>query len=157
MSEVFTKFLREQAAKHQGEDVETQSVIDEWRAAVVQLFRRIRDWLERSDPDHVIRIDEAEHKVNEPSLGKYRIPRLELRGLGKWIGIIPKARNTVGSVRPSPNSAPERAAGRIDMTDEIRRYILYRLQAASGENEWYIVEFNSDEPKLLDQQTFELA
>jgi hypothetical protein len=38
--------------------------------------------------------------ISEPGLGRYRVPRLNLRAFGKWIGIIPKARKTVGNVTP---------------------------------------------------------
>ena len=39
-------------------------------------------------------------------------------------GIIPKARKTVGVASPPRMSAPQRATGRVDITDELRRFVL---------------------------------
>src|SRR5207245_3718035 len=89
-----------------------------------------------SDPEGLIEIQEAQQDVTEPGLGRYRVPRLDLRAFGKWIGIIPKARKTVGTATPPQKSAPERAAGRVDITDELRRYVLYRFQ--DGNEVWLI-------------------
>src|SRR5450755_2687895 len=117
MSTAFTEFLRKEAAKEAAEIRSAKVIVDEWRAAVESLFRQLRAWLAESDPDGVIEIEEREHKVREPSLGPYRVPRLDLRALGKWIGIIPKARKTVGAATPPRQSAPQRATGRVDITD----------------------------------------
>jgi hypothetical protein len=155
MSNSFTDFLREQAAKHDAEAKANQSTIDEWRASVGRLFRQLRDWLSTSDPDHIIHAEEKDHEVTEPGLGRYAVPRLDLRILGKWIGIIPKVRKTIGTTRPPQKTAPERAAGRVDITDESRRYVLYRF-AEGGGDLWLIDDLRS-EPKPLDQAAFEEA
>ena len=52
-------------------------------------------------------------------------------------------------------SAPERAAGRVDITDELRRYVLYRFQE-DGSDVWLIDDLKSG-PKPLDQDAFESA
>jgi len=93
--------------------------------------------------------------VTEEGLGRYQVPRLDLTVFGKWIGIIPKARKTVGSARPTPRSAPERASGRVDITDEVRRYVLHRFRQDGGDL-WMIDDLRS-EPKPFDQQAFEAA
>jgi hypothetical protein len=156
MSTPFSDFLRQQAAKMQAEAKANQEVIDEWRTAIVQLFDQIPSWLATSDPDGIVRIDETQHEVTEPGLGRYTVPRLDLQIVGKWIGIIPKARKTVGTARPPQKSAPERATGRVDITDELRRYVLYRFPKNEGGESWQIDDLRS-EPKPLDQQTFETA
>jgi len=102
------------------------------------------------------------------------VPRLDLHFFGKWIGIIPKARKTVGMAQPPQKSAPERAKGRVDITDELRRYVLYRFQEGS-EDVWMIEGLMPDyeaiektwpgpvqyiprsEPKVLDQEALERA
>src|SRR4051812_16533997 len=100
MSTAFTKFLQQQAEKHQAEVKAGKATVEEWRAAVEKLFARIRAWLAESDPDGIIQIKQGKHEVAEAGLGRYEVPRLDLRAFGKWIGIIPKARNTVASARP---------------------------------------------------------
>jgi hypothetical protein len=166
MSTKLKQFLHEQATKNQ----DGKDTIDEWRSAIGRLFSQIREWLKESDPDGVIEIEETEEYVNEPGLGRYRVPRLNLRVLGKWVGIIPKARRTVGSAKPPQKSAPERADGRIDITDELRRYVLYRFRQ-DGQDVWMIDETGYEEKtwpgqvqyiplpatRSLDQDAFEKA
>jgi hypothetical protein len=156
MSTGFTEFLRDQAAKQEATIQAGKVVVEEWRTAVEQLFARIRGWLADSDPDGIIRIEQKEHETTEKDLGRYRVPRLDLRVLDKWIGIIPKARKTVASARPPQKSAPQRATGRVDITDELRRYVLYRFPQDDAEDLWLIDDLRS-EPKPLDQQAFETA
>ena len=155
MTTAFRDFLQQQAEKHLAEVRAGKATVDEWRAAVERLFAQMRAWLQESDPGGVVEIEEAQQDVTEPGLGRYRVPRLNLRAFGKWIGIIPKARKTVGSASPSPKSAPQRAAGRVDMTDELRRYVLYRFQE-DGREAWMIDDLESG-PKPLDQAAFERA
>src|SRR5271167_4079407 len=108
MSTTFTELLRELAAKNDAERKAGKAIVDEWRSAIENLFGQIRALLAEADPDGIIQIDEKEHEVTEKGLGKYRIPYLDLRGVGKTIFIIPKARKTVGSVHPPQKSASER-------------------------------------------------
>lgn len=137
MSTTFQEFLQKQAEKHQAEEMASREVVDEWRLALTRLFEQIRGWLRDSDPRGLIEIVEKQEEIREPGLGHYEAPRLDLRAFGKWIGIIPKARKTVGTAKPPQKSAPERAAGRVDITDELRRYILYRFKEG-GQDQWVI-------------------
>jgi hypothetical protein len=155
MSTTFSDFLREQADKHRAEAIAGKDMVDEWRSSVERLFATLRDWLKESDPHGVIEVEESQHEVTEPGLGRYRIPRLNLRAFGKWIGIIPKARKTVGSAKPPQNSAPKRATGRVDITDELRRYVLYRFHE-NGRDVWMIDDLEN-EPQPLDRLGFERA
>jgi hypothetical protein len=155
MSSSFTDFLRDKAAKEAAVTQANKAVIDEWRDAVERLFAQIRAWLKESDPDKIVAIEESQADVREPDLGRYQVPRLNLRAFGKWIALIPKARKTVGMATPPQKSAPERAAGRVDITDERRRYVLYRFQE-DGRDVWLIDDLHS-EPKPLNQEIFERA
>lgn len=156
MSRPFTEFLREQAAKQDAEVEANRGVIEEWQEAVRRLLTQLRAWLADSDPDHFIQIKEEAQEVTEPGLGRYTVPRLDLRVLGKWVGIIPKARKTVAAAKPPQRSAPVRASGRVDITDELRRYVLYRVPGDGAGDQWFIDDLRS-EPKPLDQQAFEAA
>jgi hypothetical protein len=155
MTTAFKEFLRQQAEKHQAEVTSGKATVDEWRSAIEQLFAQLRAWLRESDPEGIIAIEESHQEITEPGLGRYRVPRLNLRAFGKWIGIIPKARKTVGTATPPQKSAPQRAAGRVDITDELRRYVLYRFQE-DGRDIWMIDDLESGQ-KLLDQEAFERA
>ncbi len=168
MGATLKQFLQEQAQKNQ----EGKALVDEWRTAIEKLFGQIREWLKESDPDGVMEIEQSQEYVNEPGLGRYRVPRLNLRVLGKWVGIIPKARRTVGSAKPPQKSVPERADGRIDITDELRRYILYRI--GQGDHAVWMIDglehgyeeksrpgevqhIPRSEQRLFDQDAFEKA
>jgi len=145
MPTTFTEFLHHQAEKHRAEAQAGKAVVDEWRAGVSRLYDQIRQWLKESDPEGIIEIKESETNVSEPGLGQYVIPRLDLRAFGKWVGIIPKARRTVGTATPPRKNAPERAIGRVDITDELRRYVLYRFKEGDGDV-WLIDESLVEQP-----------
>jgi len=173
MSTTFKEFLQQQAKKHQAEVGAGKAIIDEWRTAIQHLFSQIREWLKESDPEGVVEIVESQEDVREPGLGRYRVPRLDLNVFGKWIGIIPKARRTVGTAKPPQKSAPERAEGRVDITDEMRRYVLYRFR--EGDKDVWLIDglehgyevaeapprvvqyIPRSEPRPLDQEAFERA
>jgi hypothetical protein len=155
MNTVFRDFLRQQAEKHQAEASAGKATVDEWRAAIERLFGQLREWLQQSDPEGFIEIKEGQQDITEHGLGRYRVPRLDLRAFGKWIGIIPKARGTARTAHPPRKSAPERAIGRVDITDELRRYVLYRFQ--EGDREVWLIDDLESQPRLLDQDAFEKA
>jgi hypothetical protein len=169
MNTSFKEFLQEQAKKHQAESDAAKGTIDEWRTAIEHLFSQMRQWLKESDPQGLIELEENQEDVTEPGLGRYHVPRLDLRLFGKWVGIIPKARRTVATANPPQKSAPERAQGRVDITDELRRYVLYRFREGghdlwlinnlAPEKEWpgQVQYVPKSEPRPLDQEAFEKA
>jgi hypothetical protein len=158
MSTTFTAFLREQAAKQAAEVEQGKAIVDEWRAAIERLFDQIRGWLAESDPDGIIQIKQGEVELTEQGLGRYQVPRLDLRAFQKWVGIIPKARKTIATARPPQKAAAERAAGRVDITDEILRHVLYRFPQEDGSDVWLIDDLRSEkDPKPFDQHAFEVA
>lgn len=169
MSTDLKNLLHEMAEKNRA----SKPTIEEWQAAVAHLFADIRKWLKECDPEGVIEIRESQAEIREPGLGYYFVPRLDLRAFGKWIGIIPKARRTMDTAKPPQKLAPERAQGRVDITDEIRRYVLYRFPDAAGDV-WLIDGLERvyddtemgpgevryvprSEPKPFDQAAFEKA
>jgi hypothetical protein len=151
------EFLHEQAAKEKARALTSKAVVDEWRCAVQRLFGQIRGWLADSDPEGVIQIEQSEREVKEEALGIYQVPVLHLRAFGQWVGIIPKAIRTIGTARPPHKLAPVRALGRVDITDEIRRFFLYRFKADDGSDLWMMDDGRGQEPKVLTQQDFETA
>jgi hypothetical protein len=151
----FTQFLKDQEEKQKSLAEENKQLIDEWRSALQSLYYDIRKWLRESDTGGVIKVDEKESDITEEGIGHYKAPRLELRIFGRWIGILPKARKTVGTARPPQQGAPSRALGRVDLTDEVRRYILYRTQE-DGHDVWLIDNLRNEQ-RLLNKEAFEEA
>ena len=174
MSTAFREFLQQQAKKHQAEADAGRPICrcaHFYRTVVPSKFG---NGSKSPTPRATSLSKESQEAVTEPGLGRYRPPRLNLRFFGKWIGIIPKARKTVGKAQPPQKSAPERAQGRVDITDELRRYVLYRFQNGS-EDVWLIdglepgyeavektwpgqVQYTPRaEPKVFDQEAVERA
>jgi hypothetical protein len=157
MSTPFREFLKEKATAYAVQAKETEQVIVEWRAAVDRLFEQLRGWLRTSDPDEIINYDITQADVAEPGLGRYQVSRLNLRAFGKWVSLIPKARKTVKRAHPQQPGAPEQATGRVDITDEIRRYVLYRF-SRDGRDEWHIHDTaKNNDLQLLTPERFESA
>jgi hypothetical protein len=115
-----------------------QDLAEEWCSAIRRKFSEIREWLKQSDPHGVIDIEEGYEQVNEPGLGSYAAPRLGLKVVGRLIGIIPRARLGAGSVRLPGRSAPQRADGRMDITDDARKYVLFRCR--EGDQDTWIID-----------------
>jgi hypothetical protein len=174
MSTAFKDFLRAQAAKEHAEIMQGKAIVDDWRAAIERLFAQIRAWLKESDPDGLIEIKENKQEIREKGLGYYVVPRLDLSAFGKWIGIVPKVRGMAVAGEPTQSTAPGRAFGRVDVTDELQRYVLHRVHE-NGQEVWLIEGldiggrdaaerrpgevryFPRSELMRLDQATFEKA
>jgi hypothetical protein len=137
MTTSFRDFLEQKAALYAAESEKNRHVIEEWQAAVERLFTQLEGWLGADDPEGIIRHERSQIEVTEPGLGRYPISRLNLRAFGKWVGLIPKARKTVKRAAPQQQGAPEQATGRVDITDEIRRYVLYRFGQGTDER-WFM-------------------
>src|SRR6202158_6179184 len=102
MSTQFQDFLHQLAQKHQAEVNSAKGEVEEWRAAIDRLFIQIRDWLKESDPKGLIEIEESQEEVREPGLGRYRVPRLNLRAFGNDPNPLPKRSEEHTSELQSP-------------------------------------------------------
>ncbi len=150
-----SELLESKAESYAAEAKRNKVVIDEWVDALEKLFAQLQDWLGVADPNNVLQLEKKLKNMDEPSLGRYSAPYLNLNAFGKWVGILPKARRTIRTAQPPRASAPERATGRVDITDEIRRYVLYRFTNDDGHS-WFI-EGPSGEMTPLTRERFEEA
>ncbi len=150
------ELLEEKSELYEAEFGKNRKDIDEWVESVRRLFDQLRTWLKSSDPKQILEISEKTIQINEPYFGRYDVPRLDIRAFGIWMGIIPKARMDIRNARPPQFDAPEWAAGRVDMTNEIRRYVLYRSPAPDG-YVWSIQGPLADQPRPLSRALFEEA
>lgn len=131
----FQEFLerRSQQSHHK----ERRELREEWMTAVRRLIDQLRGWLAESDPRGVLEVAPLEVEVAEPGLGAYRVAGLKISLGQAAVQVAPVGRNVVGMVGPQ-GDAGIRAAGRVDVTDGIRKYILYRT-LKEGEN-WYALD-----------------
>lgn len=151
-----SEFLQKNADQYEAEAAKNREVVREWQEALPRLFATIRGWIAESDPKGFIEVSESKTDVREPSLGWYKVPRLDIRAFSKWIGILPKVRMSVGTVRPPDATEPIWATGRVDITNEIRRFVLYRVHDG-GRDSWFIQDPTSNATKPLTKESFEEA
>lgn len=152
----FSELLQQRKESYEAEATKNKEIIDEWTDAIGRLFAQLKSWLTVSDPQGILQVDEVQTEVYEPNIGRYHAPRLNIRAFGKWVAVLPKARKTVGTARPPRAGAPVRATGRVDITDEIRRYVLYRFDL-NGQDSWCIEGFPSTTLQTLTPELFEEA
>jgi hypothetical protein len=155
MTTKFTEFLREQATKRDESREKRDAIVVEWTDALQKLYGTVRDWLSVSDPDGILTLKERLWQVSEEGLGSYKVPRLDIDGLGRSVWLVPKARYTVATAHPPQVSAPQRASGRVDLSNDARRFVLYRFNTDSGD-QWFIDDQKSP-PLPLTQEAFETA
>jgi hypothetical protein len=132
----FREFLEKQS--NQQRQKERRARREEWVAAVGRLITQLRAWLAESDPGNVLDVVPMEVERAEPDLGAYRIPALKIGLDDTAVQVMPVGRNVVGIVGPHGDIGV-RAEGRVDITDGIRRYILYRT-LKEGRDNWYALD-----------------
>jgi hypothetical protein len=157
MTTSLREVLKQKAALYATESERNKLIIEEWQVAVGRLFTQLEAWLAAADPEGIIRHERAAIEVTEPGLGRYPIQRLNLRAFDNWVGVIPKARRTGKRAAPPQPGAPDQATGRVDITDEIRRYVLYRFSQGTDEK-WFIDDTAANsELQPLTAERFESA
>ncbi|MBV9122251.1 MAG: hypothetical protein JO112_02685 [Planctomycetes bacterium] len=132
----FQEFLEKQA--YQSHHKERRERREEWIAAVSRLMEQLRTWLAEADPAGVLEIVPMELEKAEPGLGSYRIPGLKINLGEAGVQVVPVGRNVVGIVGPQ-GEVGVRAEGRVDITDGIRRYLLYRT-FKDGQEQWFALD-----------------
>jgi hypothetical protein len=152
----FTQFLAEQAEKLRTGQQEVLRTRDEWVAAVDGLTGQIRDWLGSSDPDHVLDVAPEEYELREQRLGTYKIDGLVISLGPRLVRVKPIARYVLGPISDTGAFRVLRSHGRVDLTDGLRKFMIYRLER-EPQDRWCIVEEDSHRLEPLDQRAFEAA
>ena len=148
-------FLRQRAAIYEAEARKDGTIIPELLGAIANLFGQIREWLDASDPDGMLRLKEGKIELSERGLGRYRVPRLDILAFGERIGIVPEVRLVAGMGSPPPSIATERPAGLVGIADGVRRYWLYRFRGATGDR-WFVESSElAGNARLLTRSLFE--
>lgn len=155
MSTTFSEFLRAKEAERKAAIESGRETIEEWRTAVDRLLVTVRGWLAESDPNGVLTIDAGKFDVSEERLGTYSMPYMEIRGLGRTIFITPKSRYTVATAQLGGQPKVTRAAGRVNLSDDIKPFPLYRFKGESDDI-WMIDDLTTG-MKLFDREQFEKA
>jgi hypothetical protein len=131
----FQDFLQRKASEHH--HAERREKREEWISAVRRLLDDIRSWLAESDPDRLLDVISYDVERWEPGLGSYTIQALTI-GVGDTaVKVVPVGRDAVGLVS-AQGDAGARAEGRVDITDGVRKYILYRT-FRDGQQQWHVL------------------
>jgi hypothetical protein len=131
----FQEFLHKKAEEqHQGLRRDRR---DEWILAVKRLNEQISEWLREADPEKLLDVMPLVFDKAETGLGPYKVPGLKI-GLGDLsVQVIPVARNVVGSPRLLGDGA--QLAGRVDITDGIKKYVIRRI-LSEGAEFWEVLD-----------------
>jgi hypothetical protein len=87
----------------------------------------------------------------ERGLVNYSLHKLQIRIGEEAVELIPMGRNVIGSYG-LPGEPAHRGAGRVDLTNGTRKYMLYRT-IQSEKDVWYVVD-ERGELSLLSKDRF---
>ena len=143
----FQDFLRRKA---EGTDVrERNRNRDEWLKAINGLLDQIEEWLRAADAENLLEIMRYDVERVEERMGVYDAPALKVRLGTDEVDVVPVGRYAIG---PLPAQAIKSlmgvegtdgpAAGRVDITNGERKYLLLR-DLTSGQERWYAVDERS--------------
>jgi hypothetical protein len=150
------EYLAEQADKIRDQEQEAARKRDEWVAAVDRLIAQMEDWLGQADQGQILQIQERRFPIREEGIGAYEAQGLAI-GLGpRQVRVEPVARNVAGPLSATGVIGMSRAYGRVDMTDGLKRYMIFRVEK-EPEDRWRIVEQDGFQMQPFDRQSFESA
>lgn len=150
-----TEFLRERADELEAEEADRQAKVAEWRQSVSALLGQMKDWLRQADTRGVLKVRDDSWDRREEGLGSYTVPGLTLRLGPRQVHVVPNSRYVVASIHPPGEPNPRRAAGRVDITDETDRHVLYRLQTDGGDLWFMDIDVGGGRP--FGREAFETA
>jgi hypothetical protein len=152
--ETLSEYLHDYAVKHRDKEEEMRSRRQEWIDAVTRLFVQLRQWLTEADKDGVLRIEEQQRELGEDALGgRYVVPQLRVVLGPREVFVRPMGRVTIGRVDVE-GTTYLMTQGRVDLTDDSERRVLYRLLGDKGEL-WVLVRPDSFEASPLTREGFE--
>jgi hypothetical protein len=149
------EFLKEQSEKLRGGAPERAKNREEWVAAVERLIRQIEGWLREADPEKVLEVERTAVELGERQLGRYTAPGLTITLGSERAQVRPGTRYGMGPMSDD-GLTRGRSQGRVDLTDGVQTYRLYRY-VEPGEEWWVIVDDEHYIPKRFDRPAFEAA
>jgi hypothetical protein len=158
MPTTFQEFLRQKAEGTSSRDRIRHR--DEWLGALNRLFDLIRNFLREADPDDLLEIVPYEVQRVEDRLGVYDAPAMKIRLGTDAVDLLPVGRFSIGHLSvhtlrrfQEENGVGETPAGRVDITDGERKYLLLRSMQGD-QDRWFAVDEYS-RAALLDRKHLE--
>lgn len=150
------EFLKEQAAVLQTQTTEAAKKRDEWLAAVNRLTAQIRLWLQEADPNHVLKIQGQGFPIREVGIGSYVAPGLVIDVGPNQVRVEPVARSVAGPSSSTGAFHVNQAFGRVDMTDGLEKFLMFRLEK-EPDDRWCIIKQDGYSMRPVDRESFEDA
>jgi len=148
------EFLKKQA-EEQGAADDRKHLLEEWIKVLERLQTDLSDWLSQADPQGILTVERTTHRIRERRIGSYLAPGLRISLGTREVRVEPIARDSIGSRAGDVPDASLRA-GRVDMTNGEKKYILYHHQDGQGPH-WEIVDAESFLARDMDRSAFEDA
>ncbi len=150
-------FIASQAEKLRNEESQAARKRDEWVGAVDRLNEQIREWLTSADPDHaILEVRETPFQLREEGIGGYEARGLLIRVGRREIRVAPIARNVAGPLSETGVIHVNRAFGRVDLTDGLQKYMIFRVEK-EPEDRWRIIKQDGYRMQGFDLRAFEEA
>ncbi len=89
----------------------------------------------------------------EQGLGSYQIQGLAIHFGESAVKVVPIGRNVLAHLGAHAEPGHENAEGRVDITNDIYKYNLYRKMTDAGEQ--WLVQYERSEIRPLDRERFE--
>jgi hypothetical protein len=150
------EFLKERADRIREGHSEKLRLQNEWIQAVDRLIRQIRQWLSDADSQNILEFFENSIQLRETDVGVYLVKRLTIRLEAQEVHVIPIARNAVGPVVSSGSTHRGRSFGRVDITDGVNKFLLFRTQI-QPDDRWVIVNDENYIMRELNEESFASA
>ena len=126
----------------------------DWIEAVERLLTQMRAWLTEAGTAELLDLVPLDFEKREEGLGAYRIPGLAIRFGDNLVKVVPVGRNVLAHLGPYAEPGHEKAEGRVDVTNGVYKYYLYRKLNDTGQEQW-LVQDERSAIRPLDREGFE--
>src|SRR5262249_22205502 len=148
----FQDWLQKKAEESGSPDVVRRR--DEWVTALKRLHDQIVAWLNESDPRGLLAVERFEVARTDPILGTYDAPAIRIRVGDESVDVLPMGRDAFSTyVFRDSGVGAGAGGGRVDITNGVRKYILYREVRADGDT-WHVLD-DREPLAILDRERLE--
>ena len=129
--------LREFLAKNAPDDeIRRRRDRQEWIDAVDRLLKQLRDWVTDADASGVLELEPLQFEKREQGLGAYHIGGLGINFGERSVKVVPVGRTVLAHLGPYGEPGHQNAEGRVDITNGIFKYSLYRKLTDVAPEQW---------------------
>jgi hypothetical protein len=150
------EFLASEAEKLASERSVAMKKRDEWVESVGRLLAQIEVWLHQADSGQILTYKKGNLTLREVGIGTYDVPFLLIELGAREVSIKPVARFVAGPLSSTGSMHILRSYGRVDMSNRLYKYMLFRSEKDPVDR-WVIIEEDGYRTQPFDQDSFESA